>query len=114
MAAGWSTVVVCIGCAAAGWFARDWQFERAARAEAERQLVVALEKPAATVDAERRLNTATENRERGKASARAAVASAPRLTDCPIPDELASMLATQAQSTRSTATGGQVSRGPVP
>lgn len=113
MAAGWSTVVIGIGCAVLGYVARDWQYERAARAEAERQLVVALEKPAATVDAERRLNTATENRERGKATARAAVASAPRLTDCPIPYELASMLTTQAQSTRSTA-GAGVSRGPVP
>ncbi len=114
MAAGWSTVVVCIGCAAAGYFARDWQYERSARIEAERQLVVALEKPAATVDAERRLNAAAEQRDRGKERARAVVDAAPSLASCPVPDELNSMLATQAQATRSAATASEVPRGPVP
>jgi hypothetical protein len=98
VAAGWSTVVVCIGCAAAGWFARDWQYERATRIEAERQLVVALEKPAATVNAERRLVAATDKRERGKVAARAGVSAAPSLADVPLPDDLSLMLMAQAEA----------------
>ena len=113
MAAGWSTVVVCIGCAAAGWFARDWQYERATRIEAERQLVIAESKPAAQVADERKLTAAVDTRDRGKAAARQGVAAAPLLADCPIPDDLASMLVTQAQATRNGASAG-VSDHPVP
>lgn len=111
MAAGWSTVVVCIGCAAAGYFARDWQYERATRIEAERQLVIAAEQPAKQVTDERRLAAVESTRERGKATARASVSAAPALADVPLPDDLASMLMAQAEATRA---GGQVPDRPVP
>lgn len=111
MAAGWSTVVVCIGCAAAGWFARDWQYERATRIEAERQLVIAVEQPAKQVTDERRLAAVASTRERGKATARAGVSAAPSLADVPLPDDLAVMLMAQAEATR---TASQVPGGSVP
>ena len=113
MAAGWSTVVVCIGCAVLGYVARDWQYERATRIEAERQLVIAREQPASQVSDERHLAAVASTRERGKATARAGVSAAPILADCPVPDELGSMLVTQAQATRSTAAGSMPNR-PVP
>lgn len=113
MAAGWSTVVVCIGCAAAGWFARDWQYERATRIEAERQLVIAAEQPAKQVTDERRLAAVADTRERGKATARAGVSAAPALADVPLPDDLASMLMAQAEATRAAASAG-VPNSPVP
>ena len=111
MAAGWSTVVVCIGCAAAGWFARDWQYERATRIEAERQLVIAVEQPAKQVTDERHLAAVASTRERGKATARAGVSAAPALADVPLPDDLASMLMAQAEATR---TAGKLPNSPVP
>lgn len=111
MAAGWSTVVVCIGCAAAGYFVRDWQYERATRIEAERQLVIAAEQPAKQVTDERRLAAVASTRERGKATARAGVGAAPALADVLLPDDLAVMLMAQAEATR---TASQVPGGPVP
>lgn len=111
MAAGWSTVVVCVGCAAAGWFARDWQYERATRIEAQRQLVIAAEQPTKQVTDERRLAAVASTRERGRAAARAGVSAAPALADVPLPDDLASMLMAQAEATRNA---GKLPDHPVP
>lgn len=109
---GWSTVAVLLLAFVAGWFVRDWQAQRDGRLDAEQRVTVAEAQPAKQVADERRLTAATDTRERGKALARAGVERAPALADCPVPDELASLLVTQLQATRSNA--GKVPDRPVP
>ena len=108
---GWSTVAVLLLAFAAGYFVCDWRYQREARVEAQRQLVIAESKPAAQVADERKLTAAVDTRERGKATARAGVSAAPALADVPLPDDLAVMLMAQAEATRAAS---QVPGGSVP
>ncbi len=112
--AGWSSVAFLLLAFAAGWFVCDWQYQRAARIEAERQLVIAAEKPAVQVADERKLATVEANREQGKARARAGVERAPDLSSCPVPAELSELLVTQQQATRRATASGDVPNRPVP
>ena len=111
--AGWSSVAFLLLAFAAGWFVCDWQYQRAARIEAERQLVIAAEKPAAQVADERKLASVEATREAGKARIRQGVSAAPDLADCPVPAELSELLVTQQQATQRPAPSG-VSNRPVP
>lgn len=102
MAAGWSTVLLCAGCLAAGYGLRDWQYQRARADSTEQQLVRAEQQPAVQIQADRRITQAEAEGRAGRQQGRAAVGAAD-LGACVLTDELGGLLAGLATSTRNAA-----------
>lgn len=98
MAAGWSTLSLCVLSGAAGWFACDWfqlRDELASSEAVTRQLEQSAEK---VVAAERRI-TATVQRTETTSKKLDQALSVSDLSRCPVPVDVGRLLQRQAEST---------------
>lgn len=92
-------IVGMLLCAAGGWVAGDWQRQRIAAAEQAQLRERAESLSTALVAAERRVTAAEAARSATRDRGRTLVAAS-SLRDCPLPDDVASLLTATAQATR--------------
>ena len=100
VSAGWSTVVLCVGCIGAGWVAGDWQRQRIAAAEQSVIVQDAKESADKLLAAERRIEALKRATASSAQQVRSDIDSAAHLRDCKLPRALSDGLLRQADRTR--------------
>lgn len=98
VAAGWSTLILCVGSAAAGWFANDWLVTRSQLQQSE-ALRTSLEASAEKLVTADRSLTVKQERNQGYQRKAEEVIRTSDLSGCPAPPDLGRLLQLQIEET---------------